>query len=394
MFLSIKSISFSFIILLVVACGREEFGHSLDSVVPPSTNNFLDQNNGSKSPDNQRRVNIGIETNGSKAPLYGASSPFPIQKVYAAFENNENFVYSPNEIRRILSGLYLIASENNRTQIRSFEGEPEGLFFQNPNNFAALWMDEGIQVEQGIVNDFSKLNFSVHKISNANADRRIRMNNIIREKTKGYLSELFQPLEKSNGDFDIASASFFLNQFKNAFDPQQTYEGVFHGVQTHPQPFLAQKNVFATHTTPLMDSVAITLEEGNVLLLLQPYEDLAALEKQIEDSFIADLWGEMKPTLIELHVPKMDFISTFNTSMFRDLLSLEPRFGFSMLSPNAELGRVVHQVRWILNEDGVSVETPKSESTAVVVHRFDKPFAFVVFNLDESKILCLGRYAE
>ncbi len=367
--------------LSLFACDRAEFGKaSTDDRV---SNEESSPVSGGSDGNNAVSYNNG-STSGAGDP---DRAPQVAPSLYPYFTNNDNFVFAPKSVSQTLNALSLLASGTTKEELVNFQYA--GLSAFSPSNFASVWIDDSVEIAPDLVSQLSNINVDVRQISLASSDTRIHINNVAREDTDGYLSELIPPVEALGGDFIVTTGSYYTIAFRDAFDVERTYENTFFGDTTSDRDFMVQSGTYQIVDNEELTALAIEMEYERVLVLMMPKGQIEDLEVLLSAGFIDRLLSEMELEEAEVHIPKMDFVNTFTFSEFIDFETAT----FSNLAEDAELGAVLHQVRFILNEEGVDVEQLQDFDDPSISRelRFDRPFVFSVYDPNAQDVELLGR---
>ncbi len=387
-----KSIFVYIIILSLFACGRPEFGKaSTEDKVVTSTDNNDSSPVGKTSDENNDSFGANNATSG------GAYDPAPeerIPTVYGSFLEHDNFSYAPKSIAQIFKGLFLLADDDSKYALERFEYNELSSF--STTHFASLWIDDSRLIENDLIDALTNINLDVRQISLSSPDTRSHINNVAREQTEGYLAELFPATQSVGGDLLLTTGSFYTLAFKNAFDTNKTYRNTFFGKTTSERDFMVQSGRYGIVDNADLTALSIEMENESVLVLMMPKSQFEDLESQISADFIERLLPEMTEKTAEVHIPKMDFVNTFSYSDFSNIVDLE-RLSFERLGEGARLGEVVHQVRFILNEQGIENDSPQVIADALGETdkiSFDRPFVFSVYNSSAKEVELLGRFTD
>ena len=371
-----------------IACGRPEFGNasSDDGLLSGSPKNAGTINNG-LSGGNNTTVNFGTIMDPDQV------SPAPEVEefdYYTHLSTESNFVFSPPSVSMMMSALYFLAADSTKDELFPFAPQ-----FQNiaptKNQFASLWIDESIDIDPRLIDQLQGIDMEVRQLSFGSTDVRTRINNLVREETQGFLSELFPPLSYLNGDFLIASASFFNTPFEKGFDENLTYTNSFFAETTRDRQFMVQTGFYSLIDNEDIMALAIPMLDHKTLLLMMPSQELEGIQSQISYSFMSRLLDEMKREEVEIHIPKLDFVSTFSLSK-TSIIDFD-NADFSRLSDNAQPGAIIHQIRFILNEEGVRSDTIPNGNPELRFRemRFNRPFLFSILDRSTQTIHFLGR---
>ncbi|GEM_PF-4009897 len=373
-----------------IACGRPEFGNasSDDGLLSGSPKNGGTNNGLPGGNNDSTHFNNGTSLDPDQVSPSLEVEEFDFYSHLSTTESN--FVFSPQSVSMIMSALYFLASDSTKDELSPFAPQ-----FQNieptKNQFASLWIDESLNIDPQLIDQLLGIDMEVRQLSFGSTDVRTRINNLVREETQGFLSELFPPLSYLNGDFLIASASFFNTPFESGFDENLTYTNSFFGETIKDRQFMVQTGFYPLIDNEDIQAIAIAMEDNKTLLLMMPSTGLEGIQSQISYAFMVRLLDEMKQEEIEIHVPKLDFVSTFGLSK-TSIIDFE-NADFSRLRDNAQPGAIIHQIRFILNEEGVRSDGIPNGDPELRFRemRFNRPFLFSVLDRSTQTIHFLGR---
>jgi len=209
----------------------------------------------------------------------------------------------------------------------------------------------------------------------------------------------------------LTNAVYFKSNWAETFFKGATTDTPFYpgGNKTVMVPMMRQTHTFGYTETPVLQAVELPYtgyDLSMVILLPTERDGLAALEKIITEEWIAGWLGGLRPTKVDISLPRFTFSSAFEMAGTLQKMGMVDAFApekadFSGISSEHgfAVSAVIHQAFVAVDEEG----TEAAAATAVAmagaafdpekpkVFRADHPFLFLIRHNASGCILFLGR---
>lgn len=359
--------------------------------------------------------------------------------------NDDNFVFSPYAISSAMGVVFNGVSGVTQTQMARGMHFRSRLWYINEafnwlsERYAyrpqetgsdillsvsnALWLQRGIPLKpefQGMVEAFylSPIRFSNFSLypDVARAD----VNSWIRERTKGRISQLFEPKDLSKSTrMLLVSASYLRAKWANQFDPRVT-----RGVPFFPSPgktvvvpMMVKTSFFSYLNMPEFSMIEIPYSSRRAgskklsMLLFLPKETFGL--KQALDKFSGEslqtMWNLMTPARVIVSLPKFSLNANYTMNGLMASLGMS-----SLFSPGADLSQMTedaslyvdlfyHRAMVSNDEAGSDAGTPYEVALPPLgsdvlanpaLFTADHPFLFMIVDAEARTILFMGSVAH
>lgn len=360
-----------------------------------------------------------------------SSNLFGVDLYKALSEKPGNIFFSPFSISSALAMTYIGADSDTAQQMKNvlhFDLDDETLL----NNFSQLitslnqsnenyqlsvansmWLQEGYPFLKEFVEQIQKyyqswinyVDFANHK-----DEAREKINEWIEAKTNNKIRDLIKPDDiDSLTRLVLTNAIYFKGLWLNPFDPSSTRKELFHISKNEEKEVdMMFKNITANYTE---DSLVQVLELpyaknkiSMIIVLPKEDKDLSQIEKNISLDLFKKWRSSLKPTEVNVHIPKFKTECRFNLKQtlmsmgivdaFTDEADFSKMDGTKML----KIKDVIHQSFIEVYEEG----TQAAAATATIVNikmapkkpvefRADRPFIFFIYDSTYDLILFMGR---
>ncbi len=202
----------------------------------------------------------------------------------------------------------------------------------------------------------------------------------------------------------LTNAIYFKADWKNKFKKESTRDGGFKladGSQV-TVPMMYQKGSFKIVTTDGWKAIELPYEGDKIAMDIIVPEDLDVFENSMNYETINQIIASLKDDVIALTMPKFKFSSDYDLNTALTTLGMPIAFDplladFSgiTLAQQLYINRVIHKAVVIVDEEG----TEAAAAGAVIVDTvslpqyftIDRPFIFLIRDLDTGTILFMGR---
>ncbi|HBT25090.1 MAG TPA: serpin family protein [Pseudothermotoga sp.] len=360
-----------------------------------------------------------------------SSNLFGVDLYKVLSEKPGNIFFSPFSISSALAMTYIGADSDTAQQMKNvlhFDLDDETLLSnfsqlttslnQSNENYQlsvanSMWLQEGYPFLKEFVEQIQKyyqswinyVDFANHK-----DEAREKINEWIEAKTNNKIRDLIKPDDiDSLTRLVLTNAIYFKGLWLNPFDPSSTRKELFHISKNEEKEVdMMFKNITANYTE---DSLVQVLELpyaknkiSMIIVLPKEDKDLSQIEKNISLDLFKKWRSNLKPTEVNVHIPKFKTECRFNlkrtlmsmgiVDAFTDEADFSKMDGTKML----KIKDVIHQSFIEVYEEG----TQAAAATATIVNikmapkkpvefRADRPFIFFIYDSTYDLILFMGR---
>ncbi|MBN9118550.1 MAG: serpin family protein [Planctomycetes bacterium] len=244
--------------------------------------------------------------------------------------------------------------------------------------------------------------------TNPGAERE-RINRWVEEKTRDRIKELLQPGQiTSETTMVLTNAIYFKGKWVTQFDPKKTANAPFqcddNTTADVPMMHTNAKCGYA-RTTDGVTMVELPYKGGElsmVVILPNPRDDLAALEKKLTPELIAKWFAELKDRgELQVSLPKFKTETRYELPKHLTALGMIDVFGGSAdftgmaTSSPGWIAHVTHKAFVDVNEEGT--EAAAATAVVMVTSSFpppfyaNRPFLFLIRDVKHGTILFMGR---
>ncbi len=281
----------------------------------------------------------------------------------------------------------------------------------------ALWGQKGYPFQA----DFLKLNKDNYgaglnevDFKGATEEARKTINAWVEKQTEDKIKELLQKdILKPNSRLVLTNAIYFKGDWASQFKKDRTRPGDFQlgGGKTVKAPLMHQHATFKyldAGTFQALEMPYVGKDLTMVVLLPKKADGLADFEKDLAPEKLAGLLGQLRPTDVNVTLPKFRVTAEFALNDALSALGMPTAFkeklaDFTGITTADALfiAAVIHKAFVDVNEEG----TEAAATTAVIIaepesirvvpeFRADHPFLFLIRDTRSDTILFMGRLAE
>jgi serpin B len=355
-------------------------------------------------------------------------------------EGDGNLIYSPYSLSLALGMAYAGARGETERQMagtlhfslpqeqlhpafntlaQELDGRGEGTGGTGGQGFrlniaSTLWGQEDYRFRPGFL-DLLAANYGaeVRRLDFGEAEAGAAINDWVSRQTEGRIEELIPPgtLDASTR-LALANAVYFHAAWASPFESHRTQRGVFHRLDgsVMTAPMMNQGAAFAY--TEGSDHQAVQLPyEGHemaMVILLPARGRFEAFERSLDAERLEAVLEGLAERQVILTLPRFEFESRFELGTALAAMGMPLAFtlqaDFSGMTPSRDLflGNVIHGATISVDEAGteaaaatvVKVCTGEPVQVEVVTVTVDRPFLFLIRDLETGSILFLGRAVD
>jgi serpin B len=285
----------------------------------------------------------------------------------------------------------------------------------------AIWVDQGIflltDFRYAIEEQFKAKLSSIDFLAKENALSTI--NNWVAEKTQGKI-----PAILTSNDINaltrlvLTNAVYFQGTWTSPFNPKATQDWPFHPSvdSSIPVKMMNQTCSIPYYENDLIQAAAIpfvgkSLGGGDlafILLLPKSADNFATMLSELPHVF-SDWLSSLSPKRIALKLPKFTVDTRLSLGDSLEQLGMKDAFDSTANFAGIDgmrtlfLDKVIHQVFFSLNEQGVTATaataasmgiTSSPEAAAPIALTVDHPFLFFIVDLKSQEMLFMGKVAQ
>jgi serpin B len=244
---------------------------------------------------------------------------------------------------------------------------------------------------------------------------RLAINALVQQQTNGKISDLFAP-----GSLDeytrlvLTNAIYLKARWQQPFDPHDTWPAPFHTLDGNaPQvPTMHQQAITLPYAQgDGWQAVELAYKGGALAMdvLLPAAGNFASFQRGLDPDRLAILLGALRPTTLDLALPKFTFDSTHQLNQTLAALGMPTAFtdaadfrGLFTVSEPLKVQTVIQKAHLAVNEEGTTAAAATGmafQATSAVIPRplrlqVDRPFVFLLRDLASGQILFLGRVTD
>jgi len=389
--------------------------------------------------DKERITSPNVSTD-EQALLVEGNSAFAFELYQALKGKEDNLFYSPYSISLALAMTYAGASGETAEQMAD---TLRFLLEQERLHPAFNWLDaelarrgEGAQGKDGkgfrlnIVNaiwgqkDYEFLTDFLDVLAEnygaglrildfitAAEKSRVIINDWVSDQTEGRIEDLIpQGAIDALTRLVLTNAIYFNAAWEYPFDKKMTADGPFYLLDGEQVTVLMMRQTESFGYTEGEGYQAVELrydgDELSMVVFLPEAGQFEAFEKGLQAEQVCDIISGLKPTEVTLTMPKFEFESEFSLKDTLAGMGMPVAFSpedadFSGMTGNPELfiSDVVHKAFVAVDEAGteaaaataVIVGTTSAPGEPLVEVTLDRPFIFLIRDIDTGAILFVGR---
>ena len=278
------------------------------------------------------------------------------------------------------------------------------------NAACGLWGQKGVAYNPEflrLLREHYQAGFDTAEFAGATEKARLRINGWVEKQTQQQIRDLLKPgsIEPATG-LVLTNAIYFKGSWANAFPPELTRDGTFHGPQGrgHAARMMNQPGQFAYRDSGALQALELPYTDGStsMVVLLPRKPSLASLEKELTSARLTRLLGELRKSQVEVTLPR--FSLSVETRLQHPLKQLGLARAFTHAADfsgmtrerKLNLSAVIHKAKVEVEERGTTAAAATAallERTVIqrAVFRADRPFVFLIRDTRTGCILFLGR---
>ncbi|MBE6427048.1 MAG: serpin family protein [Planctomycetaceae bacterium] len=345
----------------------------------------------------------------------------------------QNFMTSPYGLYRLLGSLYLGSAGQTQSQFESvlrIESSPnentkefwlENMagVFSSLNKSKELTFAGGIWLEENtpILPDyFSKIHkmgdLDVQNVNFSQKETLEKINAWGKEKTGGNISQIL-PQIPMNAKLVMANTIFFNGKWKNAFDPKDTVNAEFTGLDRKKIniPMMNRTDKYRCGSSENFQWIEIPYQGGKYAMAIFLPNKISAfrlMEEKLSMEMLDKCRSSAKTQKVSLTLPKFTFTSSSQAAPILKEMGLLDAFltsaDFSEMTSANDIcvSHLVNSCCLKIDEAGTqaavadaAVLVPKSKPIEKIIRfNVNKPFVFMIYDKDSGAILFCGRIVD
>jgi serpin B len=243
-------------------------------------------------------------------------------------------------------------------------------------------------------------------------EARKAINDWVKKQTEGRIEELVPPgIMDAATRLVLTNAVYFNAAWARPFDPRATRDGVFYlldgsSVKT---PMMHQVESFAYAEGPDYQVVELPYDghEIAMVILLPAQGRFEAVESSLDAGRVEAMLDGLAEREMSLALPRFDFEAGFDLESVLAAMGMPqafaPQADFSGMTPEGEIfiGDVMHRAAIAVGEAGTEaaaasavVMPPSGEPVDLMRVTVDRPFLFLIRDLQTGTMLFLGRVVD
>jgi serpin B len=212
----------------------------------------------------------------------------------------------------------------------------------------------------------------------------------------------------------LTNAIFLKARWQQPFDPHDTWPAPFHTLDGGAPKVPTMHHQAVTLPYAQGDgwqAVELAYKGGALAMdvLLPAAGGLASFQRGLAPDRLATMLGTLRPTILELALPKFTFDSTHQLNQTLETLGMPTAFtdgadfrGIFTISEPLKVQTVVQKAHVAVDEEGTTAAAATGmaiQATSLVVPRplqlqVDRPFVFLPRDLASGQVLFLGRVTD
>jgi len=271
----------------------------------------------------------------------------------------------------------------------------------------SIWIREGFKV----LPDFIEINRSYLKsevrfLDFSKADAAGTINNWISQKTNNLIPKMIDPPIPEDVIMYLINAIYFKGEWAEKFEERNTSKQDFHAIDGKTDKVLMMRRTGRIDYVSTDDYTAVSLPYGNKktsMIIILSDKDINEFISGMDDEKFGELLDGLRPVSdLNLQIPK--FKMEYGIKELNDTLeamgmgvALSHDADFTGIADDLFISRVLHKAVIDVNEEGTeaaAVTVGEMKTTAVVEpvsFIADRPFLFVIADIEEGNILFIGK---
>jgi serpin B len=280
-----------------------------------------------------------------------------------------------------------------------------------------LWGQSGAQFNEGFLKTTREsygAGIQAVDFRGDTEEARKTINRWVEEQTKDKIQELIRKgMVNRETRLVLTNAIYFKSAWEWQFSPRFTQPEDFHsGADTSKVPMMHRSAKFGYADLENAELVSLPYKDdalSMVVLLPKKRDGLAAVEKDLDGARLKEWIEKIKPTQVELSLPKFKLIESYELADALIHLGMRKAFSakeadFSGISNEPySIGQVIHKAMVDVDENGTeaaaatavvfrSGAAPREEKSILV--KADHPFLFAIRENRTGTVLFLGRLVK
>ena len=278
----------------------------------------------------------------------------------------------------------------------------------------ALWGQEDVQFLSEFL-DLLAANYGaeMRRLDFAREEKaRKTINDWVNKQTEGRIEELVPPgVLDASTRLVLTNAVYFNAAWARQFDPRRTQDGVFYllGGSSVRIPMMRQEGSFAYAEGPDYQAVELPYDGHQIamVILLPAQGQFEAFERSLDAGRVEAILGGLAERQMALTMPRFEFESGFDLGIPLAAMGMPLAFtlqaDFSGITPRERLfiSDVIHRATISVGEVGTEaaaatagVMPPSEPPTDLVTVTADRPFLFLIRDVQTGTILFMGRVVD
>ncbi len=279
----------------------------------------------------------------------------------------------------------------------------------------AIWVQEGYDIRQeytDLLAETFRAKTELADFANATDESISRINHWVSEQTRNAIPEIVtSDTVDSMTRLVVTNAVAFEGLWTQAFDPRQTQEGVFLGLdqKEYAVPMMRASRQLKIFETSELTAIELPYRDSTLnMVILMPNEGFALpdLERRLSSDELERFIRELKSTLVDLQLPRF---AVSSNAPVKDVLvemgmkaAFDPaRADFSGINSSRDLylSAIVHRAKIEVDEKGTKaaaatagVAVPRGGFSVPL--RVNRPFLFLVRDSMTEGIIFIGRFTR
>ncbi|NLM27998.1 MAG: serpin family protein [Clostridiaceae bacterium] len=273
----------------------------------------------------------------------------------------------------------------------------------------SIWIRDGFDVKPDFIERNRRyLNSEVRVLDFSKADAAGTINNWISQKTNNLITGMIDPPIPDDVMMYLINAIYFKGEWAEQFNEENTSKQDFHAIDGKTDKVLMMRRTGRVDYVSTDDYRAVSLPYGNKktsMIIILPDMDINEFISGMDNEKFGELLDGLRPVSdLNLQIPK--FKMEYGIKELNDTLeamgmgvALSHDADFTGIADELFISRVLHKAVIDVNEEGTeaAAATVGEMKTTAVVEPVsfiaDRPFLFVIADIEEGNILFIGKKA-